>query len=874
MSMLFVVIAVVTLVFLLVAVTPKVAAAAFLDLSRYDNSPSGGASSMEIVSKKGLQGFVPLKESRLTGDVEGPLLNLSLSQTYSFTKAQSARPVEVLYRFPLPGDAAVKGAVVRFGDVEIETSLKDREKAQDEYHKARNEGRQAALVNEESGNVFTVAITGVMPDVEVGVLVNFVAVARPMEGGWELRFPLTIAPRYVRTDEAGTSQANANPLAVALDPGHHFSMDLKFKNAEAIASSTHELSVKTKAGVARVVLAKEKVTPDRDLLISWKPDLGGKSPFGGVMYTEKDGDDTYFLLLAAAEQGEEKAPRPLKREVSLLIDHSGSMEGSKWKASDWAAKKFLSDLEKDDHFAVAFFHNEFFPFSEKMLPATSNNVKKGIKFVTENTSSGGTELGAAMERMLMMPKVLPESKTARQFLVITDAQVTDEARILELARRESSERDRRRISVLCIDAAPNSVLTNRLAERGGGTAVYLTSNSTAGDVTSAVEEVLSRWSRPVAESVTLELEAENLHVPGRETRVIAENEPRRLKAELGSLMGGNPLWVIGKISGFSSKEPVRARFDSFEAEIRIEPARKGAKSEHDAIRTLYGARRIQELEFLKSSGMDLEELRIELLALGCSPEESGAKSGTKSENEKRPAKKTRGRVYEENEGIILKKFIDDLLLEESLKYGVVSSRTALVASRKEKGERVEETVLTPNALPVGWHEGFVSASFSRLSARRTGRGAASASRFSASASAGSFCASSCMSMPAMSCLSFDVEPEDDTNTEGQCIWDGKITVPGSGEIILKEFNESKTFSDLYLSTDSMKLLEKENLKGFIIRIYVDGEVTSSVAVKLLDLVKLGGERPLNLVCKRGVRFVLVNEGANSVALKKLTLFVR
>ena len=132
-----------TLAFLGVLLRTKAANAAFFNLSRYDNSPPGGVPCMEVLpdsrAKHRLR-FVPLKESRLVGGIEGPLADLSLSQKYSFTKKQSSKPLEVLYRFPLPGDAAVKGASVRFGDVEIKTSLKEREEAETEYKRQRARG--------------------------------------------------------------------------------------------------------------------------------------------------------------------------------------------------------------------------------------------------------------------------------------------------------------------------------------------------------------------------------------------------------------------------------------------------------------------------------------------------------------------------------------------------------------------------------------------------------------------------------------------------------------------------------------------------------------------------------------------------------------
>ena len=88
--------------------------------------------------------FVPLRRTELRGTATGPLADLTLTQIFSFSRKTIDRPIEALYRFPLPGDAAVTGVNVLFGDVEIVAELKERSEAE-EYEKAKEEGRQAAL---------------------------------------------------------------------------------------------------------------------------------------------------------------------------------------------------------------------------------------------------------------------------------------------------------------------------------------------------------------------------------------------------------------------------------------------------------------------------------------------------------------------------------------------------------------------------------------------------------------------------------------------------------------------------------------------------------------------------------------------------------
>ncbi|MEZ4622804.1 MAG: hypothetical protein R2867_45910 [Caldilineaceae bacterium] len=61
------------------------------------------------------------------------------------------------------------------------------------------------------------------------------------------------------------------------------------------------------------------------------------------------------------------------REVTLLVDHSGSMSGAKWTAADWAVERFLRDLQPTDAFALAIFHYETRWFAQTVQTADTNS---------------------------------------------------------------------------------------------------------------------------------------------------------------------------------------------------------------------------------------------------------------------------------------------------------------------------------------------------------------------------------------------------------------------------------------------------------------------------------------------------------------------
>ena len=105
----------------------------------YENSRTDGIGVLEIVGgdAKAPAQFVPLQRSELSGAIEGPLADLRLRQVFGYRRAECDRVLEAVYRFPLPGDAAVTGVIVRFGDVEIVAELKERTAAEKEYVEAK-----------------------------------------------------------------------------------------------------------------------------------------------------------------------------------------------------------------------------------------------------------------------------------------------------------------------------------------------------------------------------------------------------------------------------------------------------------------------------------------------------------------------------------------------------------------------------------------------------------------------------------------------------------------------------------------------------------------------------------------------------------------
>ena len=828
-----------------------------LDRAAYWNTLPDGVAVLEIAREgAGEEGtarlFVPLRETTITGEVAGPLAALRVTHTFGYARADFDRPIEALYRFPLPGDAAITAVSVRFGEVTIDAELQDREQAEAAYGAAKEAGQQAALVTRESPNVFTLRLAGLAPDQPIVVATSYAQVAPPTAEGWSLRLPLTTAPRYVREDEQGSRAATGQPLAVLRDPGHRFALDLLVRGAGAIDSPTHPLAI-TEEGPdgtdRRVALRDGAIVPDRDCVIAWRPQQASAHPTLAVL-TEDDraAGQTYFLATFAPPVT--TAPEEVSaREAILLVDHSGSMSGAKWEAADWATRRFLGDLTPRDTFALGLFHDTTAWFAPRPEGATPETTARATDFLLTNRASGGTNLGVALEQALGLPR--DQAGRARHLLLVTDAEVSDADRILRLAEEEARRDRRRRISVLCIDAAPNGYLATALAERGGGVVRFLTSAPEEGDITGALDAILADWAAPTRLDVRLASDGVTIEgVQGSAAATLA----------LGDLPAARTIWAIGRIPTAATPATFRAR-DSVGtvAEALATPLPDAALL--PTLKALFGARRVLALEHVQGAGYAPDELRAALARLGYDPAQ--AQASTSGDR----------KLYQENARTETQGALRALLVSEALRYGLASAETAFVAVRREAGERVAATVVVANALPAGWSPTFatggagllrMAAAFGapapaagRLSEQRytykqAGQQAGGRSGF-LNKLRGTFSPAPPPAAPLMAAMSASAPSRQGATT----IFSGVPQVSAGVATLFDATGADAAtlptpgrLSRLIVHFPDGTLPEKLDL-SLILELFVDDLAVPRVTVTLAAIAAQGGMRPLNLVRRSG-----------------------
>lgn len=756
-----------------------------INTKRYANSLHGGIAVMEAGSGKD-SFLLPLKSVRLEGKIGGPVGELSVTHTFNIADDEMACPVEAVYRFPLPGDAAVRSMEVSFGDSVLKTELRSLDKAARTYSGAMADGRDAALLMREEFDVYTLRISGLRSGTDVSVTTRYIQMGDHDGEGFIFRVPLTTAPRFQHEGSKRTA-----PLLLR-DPGHNFSIDVK-KECGILGSPTHELVLSDDSAT----LADEDVKADRDLILRWSPaEEGIKS-----MVLLGKGRRKPFITLVAPERETEG----LARDVIILVDHSGSMCGSKREAADWAVERFLTKLRRDDHFNVCLFHSDTRWFSPKPLKASKKNVDKAKEFLKDG-SSGGTRLRMAIEEALAQPRA--EGEVSRHLLTITDGQVHDVEETLRTIDKESRRKDSRRCSVICIDSSPNDFLSRQIAHRSGGTAHFLTSNPKEGDITTTLDGILDALSTPLATGLMLNTD--------RATSLSKKADHVHL-SPLPDMVPGRVNMAMGLLS--SGKGAPEFSLDGVTLPI----------IESESVNALFAAMRINEMEIMKGERMPQGVKYNTLHGLGFS----------------HAALRKQFQAVGAHDWESLDEIIKGLMIDESLKGGVVSSETAMVVCGKE-GERVMATVNVPNAWPEGWEEPMAM----RYDAHPVKHHNCYASQ-SKSKENGLLCMNARMAeRPRSEYLQtpWQLFEDDVVYQEGSNIlFHG--TFPGFG---VHRFTRLTVYSD-----------GNGGISGTLF-LHVGDMYNPRVSVDLADLQRVGGKRPVNLVILPGDEVRLTIVGADAL----------
>lgn len=537
---------------------------------------------------------LPLKATQADVEISGVIADVVVTQVY---RNEGVRPIHARYIFPASTRAAVHGMTLQVGEHRIRAQIREKEQARQDFEVAAASGKSAALLEQQRPNVFSMNVANVMPGDEIRVELHYSEFLIPTDGTYEFVYPAVVGPRYSNEPAADAKPTDAWVQTPYLPEGEapSYAFDIHTRVAagmplQELVCTTHATIVDWEDQLTALVRldASESAGGDRDFILRYRLE-DDQIETGVLLYA--GADENFFLLMMQPPQRVTTAQIP-PREYIFVIDVSGSMYGFPLETTKSLMRELVQTLRPTDRFNMLFFSGGSALLAPESLLATEENLATAIVALDAQQGGGGTELSAALKRVL----ALPETKgMSRSTVVVTDGYIAAEPEAFDLIRNNL---DRSNVFAFGIGTAVNRYLIEGIAAVGQGEPFIVTNPGDAPAVADAFREYIQSPLLTDIEVAFDGFEAYDIEPPS-----------------IPDLFASRPLVIFGKWRG----EPTGSVRISgmtgnglFEDEIDIAEARPA--DEHAALQYLWARTRVARLSDFGPSHND--EIRQKVTALG------------------------------------------------------------------------------------------------------------------------------------------------------------------------------------------------------------------------------------------------------------------
>ncbi|XP_070684923.1 von Willebrand factor A domain-containing protein 5A-like isoform X2 [Pempheris klunzingeri] len=438
------------------------------------------------------------------------------------------KPLEAVFVFPLPGDAAVCHFSAQIGQKQIVAEVKEKQQAREEYDDALSSGQQAFLLeeSEQSPDVFSLSVGSLPPGESASIRLEYVTeLAVQADEGLRFSLPAVLNPRYQPQGGEGASvQVTSVPASLvpySLSFSARVSSPRPVSKVESSSSLEPLQYLNPEQTQATVKLAAgHKFDRDVELLIYYKDahqptavvEAGQASAKPGTLM----GDPVVMVSLYPEFPQAVMSSVASRGEFVLLLDRSGSMSSHMNSRGTYQTRidnardtllLLLKSLPMGCYFNIYSFGSRYehiFPQSVEYSQETMEEALKKVKKM--GADLGGTEILEALKHIYRQPCIPSQP---RQLFVFTDGEVTNTKEVLDLVKKNSGSH---RCFSFGIGEGASSALINGLAKEGGGHAQFITGTdrmqlkvmqSLRFALQPAVEKVSITWDVPKGVSVTV-----------------------------------------------------------------------------------------------------------------------------------------------------------------------------------------------------------------------------------------------------------------------------------------------------------------------------------------------------------------------------------
>ncbi|HEY5775659.1 MAG TPA: marine proteobacterial sortase target protein [Xanthomonadales bacterium] len=525
-------------------------------------------------------------------DITGLVARVEITQRFTNHGSEWA---EGTYRFPLPDDAAVDRLRIRVGERLLEGEIQEKEIARQTYQQARDAGQTATIVEQQRRNQFETRLANIGPGEVIEITIGYLQNVSYSHFSYHLRLPMTFTPRWEPGhDSTALPAGGASPalqlVPAALSEGHRLSLHARLVSAaefSSIESRYHDVDIRQVDNGYTVELLNPDELSDRDFELSWTPAL--QSQPSASLTTYNDGESVYAQLMLAPPLADSIEPQA--REVILVIDTSGSMEGASLVQAKAALSHALKSLGNDDYFNLLQFNSRTEQLFDRSMPVENGSLRKAQKFIDKLEANGGTEMAPALRTALTLAEM---PQLMRQVVFITDGAVGNEA---ELLQQVAHDLGHSRMFTVAIGHAPNSWFMRKTAEIGRGSYVHIAKPE------EVAEQMSALWGR--------------IQLPALTDICVEWGEAAEYYPEvIPDLYAGEPLWLLARLPSEPTMIGLCGRLNGTSWNLNVNGWDAASTDPgDDNLAKLWARKKIESLEDGLMFGADRELTALEITGL-------------------------------------------------------------------------------------------------------------------------------------------------------------------------------------------------------------------------------------------------------------------
>jgi Ca-activated chloride channel family protein len=361
--------------------------------------------------------------------------------------------IEGTYMFPIPDGAAVSGFTLWVDGRPVEGKVLDAAQARQTYEQIVSSMRDPALLEYVGRGAVQARIFPIAPQGERRIELEYTQ-ALTGEGG---------LVRY--TYPLNTEKFSAMPIeSVTISVNIQSNTPIR-----AVYSPSHEVGLSRESDYQAVVgYEAANVIPDTDFTLYYS--LGETEAFHLLTYRDPSDSadpDGFFLVLLAPRIN--TIDQVIPKDLILVLDRSGSMDGEKFQQAQKATRYILDNLNQGDRFDLISFSTGIDMYASGLRPASE--AAEARSWLENLRAEGSTDINRALLEAAAI--VDPERSTYLIFLTdgLPTEGVTDSQSIL--SNFKTNARDNLRLFAFGVGYDVDTILLDTLSQDHHGKSTYV-----------------------------------------------------------------------------------------------------------------------------------------------------------------------------------------------------------------------------------------------------------------------------------------------------------------------------------------------------------------------------------------------------------------